>query len=444
MKRNRTDQGIDLWFHNPDIRPLFWDDVVRLYNTADWRFFYLDDEIVRYITDNDTAITEVAAIVKAFSLQYLMPISTETRLAQEISRNSSLRMLCQFPPDKHLTANAIRSKLQRFKQAHFNLYVILLLRSLISLVLAGKDPNLQLPYVYQLDRQSTNVSPTGPFDVFQLSPYGPEVRLWTTPRSSSQGEEELNVLDTHGQTMADLSRIIKETQEAFKYKLSVRNSYNNALPFPAEVKVSYPDDSVFSFSMLKSPWISEDGKPDTLPSPSLPNSSRMQEYTTCYAVILRQGEKGTEILLSQRKSGYGKMHFTLPGGKRDDGESIEDCIIREVREETGLYILNSQPVSVYNWRMPGKPPVQSIGAFVTEYEGQVQHREKSENTPWKWYFFDNSNIDNLPTPLFFPTRAVLRDYVEGRFAELQWADIEMQPKERCTPENTSLQQLSLL
>lgn len=43
-----------------------------------------------------------------------------------------------------------------------------------------------------------------------------------------------------------------------------------------------------------------------------------------------ENEKG-EILLI-----YRKKHWDLPKGKLDEGESIEDCAVREVEEETGL------------------------------------------------------------------------------------------------------------
>lgn len=48
-----------------------------------------------------------------------------------------------------------------------------------------------------------------------------------------------------------------------------------------------------------------------------------------------------EILLHKR-SDFGVWAF--PGGGAEEGESAEDCIVREVFEETGLMIKNYQPI----------------------------------------------------------------------------------------------------
>lgn len=59
----------------------------------------------------------------------------------------------------------------------------------------------------------------------------------------------------------------------------------------------------------------------------------MKEVT---AAIIRKGEK---ILICQRAADDEcALLWEFPGGKRENGETLEECIVREIREELGLNI----------------------------------------------------------------------------------------------------------
>ena len=63
----------------------------------------------------------------------------------------------------------------------------------------------------------------------------------------------------------------------------------------------------------------------------------MQNTTLCY--IIRQGAEGEEYLMlyrNKKKNDLNEGKWVGVGGKFEEGESPEECLIREVREETGL------------------------------------------------------------------------------------------------------------
>lgn len=50
-------------------------------------------------------------------------------------------------------------------------------------------------------------------------------------------------------------------------------------------------------------------------------------------------EKDDKILITQRKEGkHGEFLWEFPGGKLEEGEAPEDCIIREIYEELNINI----------------------------------------------------------------------------------------------------------
>jgi len=60
------------------------------------------------------------------------------------------------------------------------------------------------------------------------------------------------------------------------------------------------------------------------------------------AVIISNGK----ILLEKRKNEPGKGKWSIPGGLVELGENIEQTVIREVREETGLEVEKPEHIDV--------------------------------------------------------------------------------------------------
>jgi len=55
---------------------------------------------------------------------------------------------------------------------------------------------------------------------------------------------------------------------------------------------------------------------------------------------------GGELLLVQRGSGAGRGLWSVPGGRVEWGETLEEAVRRELHEETGLRALDVAPLGV--------------------------------------------------------------------------------------------------
>jgi len=105
----------------------------------------------------------------------------------------------------------------------------------------------------------------------------------------------------------------------------------------------------------------------------------------------------------------GEGTWTMPGGKLDYGETLEEGVKREVLEETEI-ALGDIEVMCLNQDMNEKAHFITIGfiAEITDQEPKVM--EPDEITEWGWF-----DLDTLPSPLFFPSAKVLDNYKQKKF-----------------------------
>lgn len=111
--------------------------------------------------------------------------------------------------------------------------------------------------------------------------------------------------------------------------------------------------------------------------------------TTAIIVLIK---KETSILLIRAKNFRGN-YWGLVAGFVEPGESLEECVYREVQEETGLTIRNLHYWDSQTWPYPNGLMV----AFTADYEaGEIKVQESELQTA---AFFTKENLPEIPRKL---------------------------------------------
>lgn len=90
--------------------------------------------------------------------------------------------------------------------------------------------------------------------------------------------------------------------------------------------------------------------------------------------------KNHKFLMIRHHRGINKGCINFPGGKRENGESMEDCVRRETLEETGLTILN--PVKVGYVEFPRFDYYVHIYKS-TKFSGEIHAKQDEVETFWQ-------------------------------------------------------------
>ena len=105
----------------------------------------------------------------------------------------------------------------------------------------------------------------------------------------------------------------------------------------------------------------------------------------------------------------GEGTWTMPGGKLHFGESFEEGAAREVMEETGIK-LNGMTVICVNNDAVENAHFVTIGLFSDDFKNEPKVMEPNEITEWHWF-----GLDNLPSPIYFPSLKILNNYKNKKF-----------------------------
>lgn len=120
----------------------------------------------------------------------------------------------------------------------------------------------------------------------------------------------------------------------------------------------------------------------------------------CVIVLVRRGD---EFLLA-RKPEWPPGRFSLVAGFLDFGESLEECVQREVREEVGVEVTNIRYVGSQNWPFPS----QLMAGFVADYSGGTLQVDMNEIEEARWF-----SAESLPDSL--PGKRSIARYIIDRF-----------------------------
>lgn len=78
----------------------------------------------------------------------------------------------------------------------------------------------------------------------------------------------------------------------------------------------------------------------------------MKHVTVSGAVIIREKNGKREVFTTQRGYGEFKDGWEIPGGKIEEGESPEQCIVREIQEELNTTVKAEQILDVIEYDYP--------------------------------------------------------------------------------------------
>ncbi len=120
---------------------------------------------------------------------------------------------------------------------------------------------------------------------------------------------------------------------------------------------------------------------------------RFKMIASSYLILI----KDEKVLLSRRfQTGYMDGHYSLPAGHVDEGETVEDCLVREVEEEIGVRI-KKKDISLVHVVHRKEVDIR-LDFFYTAngFLGKVRNAEPDKCDDLRWFKLDQLPDNILP------------------------------------------------
>jgi NAD+ diphosphatase len=109
-------------------------------------------------------------------------------------------------------------------------------------------------------------------------------------------------------------------------------------------------------------------------------SCRYEHYPHLHPATIVLVRDGDRVLLT-RKADWAPGRYALIAGFVDNGESLESCVAREIKEEAGVDVKDIRYVGSQNWPFPS----QMMIGFVATYAGGDLVIDKEELEDARWF-----------------------------------------------------------
>jgi len=122
--------------------------------------------------------------------------------------------------------------------------------------------------------------------------------------------------------------------------------------------------------------------------------------------------KDDKYLLGRRHPKItGGDYWCLPMGKLEWQETFLECARREVREESGIEVLEVEPIALANVILPGSHYL-TLGFLATIWHGEPVISAPNEIVEWNWF-----SIGDFPEPMFKPSKEIIDTlFMQGTFS----------------------------